>query len=508
MRSLPRDFNKWVNEIALDFSRYIYYKRKTKRLITGYCTSCRRDVEFRITKDTPQSNVRHDEPGQCPSCKKAIRFKATGKTTRLVDQVNAAYVHQTPAGFVIRTFNVKRHYCERYKNPDTTVFELVRDFYEPDKAGVWDVTGYEFTEYKQSRVSRWCNGQNLFSMDVACLYTRNLHEVMEGTPWKYSGICELAQNINKFNIYGFLSKHKSNPKIEYLVKGHLYRLVAEVANGRAYGMHNLVGDAGSVHGLLNIDRLRLKQMQRLNGTNKHLKIIQSTAVAGVLLSDECIEQVVKMDIDSHIFASLCAFTTPHKIIKFATRCKQGWVVPEHGYVGRRDTFHSITEYWRDYLDNCKLLEYDLKDDFILFPRNLKASHDEVMKLYKRKKDEIRDNSIAEMYDTLMTMFGFEYENFIVRPPTSVNEIVAEGHALHHCVGTGLYIDRIIANEGYIFFIRLAEKPEEPFFTAEVTDGRLTQCRGTNNCGMTTEVKRFTEMWKKNKLSTTPKVAAS
>jgi hypothetical protein len=60
---LPPDFDYWINEVVLDFSRYIYYKRQSKRLITGYCTSCAKPVEFHITQETPHENVRHNQQG-------------------------------------------------------------------------------------------------------------------------------------------------------------------------------------------------------------------------------------------------------------------------------------------------------------------------------------------------------------------------------------------------------------------------------------------------------------
>jgi len=506
VRALPRDFDKWVNEVALDFSRYIYYKRKTKCLIMGYCTSCTQTLEL-YTKDVPA--VRHNEPGICMSCKKAITFKATGKTTRHCDHVNVAYIQATAEGFLVRSFSVKKRYHEHYRQPKLTVSELVRDFYAPNKDGKWSVTRFEFTNYKQTNVTRWCKSQNLFSLDTACLYTRNILQVLADTPWKHSGIHELAQNINCFKVSNYLGSYLEHPVYEYLVKSRLYRLVAESLR-HSHNPCNLQFEEKSVHGILGIDRQRLNQMQKHNGTDSHLLILRRTAGANVMLSDEHLQKLVHMGVDGAIFVTLLGYTTPHKIIKYAEKCMAAWKTPKNGDVGWQQSYHGITEHWRDYIDNCMYLGYDITNDFVLFPNDLKAAHDNVMELANqhraltRKKEreiELKANEkvIADMYDRLLAQFGFTHKDFTVIPPKSVGEIIDEGHKLRHCVGTGSYIKRIVSGEGFILFIRQIKNPDKPFFTAEVVDGKLQQCRGASNCDMTPEVKRFTERWKNEKL---------
>ena len=118
---LPKDFDHWVNEVALNFSRYIYYKRETKKLIRGYCTSCANQVVFEITKEMPQKDVRHNQPGKCPLCGKNITFKAIGKTTQQVDKVVAAYMQKTKTGFMVRSFSVIKKYFKHYKSPEPLV---------------------------------------------------------------------------------------------------------------------------------------------------------------------------------------------------------------------------------------------------------------------------------------------------------------------------------------------------------------------------------------------------
>jgi hypothetical protein len=492
VKILPKDFDEWINEVVLNFSRYIYYKRKTKRLIEGFCTLCRSRLELLITPETPHEKVRHNEKGKCPVCEKAITFKAVGKTKKQVDEAVAAYIQKTKSGFMVRLFKVIKRYFEHYENPSICTTEYVRDFCEQNSEGVWHIKSFEYNYFKQTNKLRWCHSLNTYNMDTACLYTRSLRQVLANTCWKYSGIYELAKNMDRFNVYGYLNAYKAHPAYEYLVKLRLYRLVAE--NAVSYTVNNcrLNFEGKGFDEVLGINREQLNQMQRINGTYSHMKMIREI---GQPLTDGQIEQLVEMGFDGTIFSELLSYTTAHKIINYTVQCAQGWKPAPY----EMSKYRTIAGQWRDYLDNCNLLDYDIKDDFILFPRDLKAAHDNVMEQYKHREDDIRDKAIADMYAKLLEHYGFGNKTYLVRPPATTEEIVAEGHTLHHCVHTGSYISKMIKGKLTILFIRRTEQPDEPFYTAEVVDGMLTQCRGANNCDMTEDVKKFVAVWKKKKL---------
>lgn len=95
-------------------------------------------------------------------------------------------------------------------------------------------------------------------------------------------------------------------------------------------------------------------------------------------------------------------------------------------------------------------------------------------------------------------YEMETEGMLIRLPREVGEIREEGHALHHCVAG--YIDRMIEGKTCILFIRRKEAPEKQYYTIEVKEGKIMQCRGKNNREMTTEVKEFVSLFEKKKLS--------
>ena len=67
---------------------------------------------------------------------------------------------------------------------------------------------------------------------------------------------------------------------------------------------------------------------------------------------------------------------------------------------------------------------------------------------------------------------------LIRPADDADELIAEGAALHHCVGG--YADRMADGESAIFFIRRLEEPDRPYYTLELVNRRVIQCRTRHN----------------------------
>lgn len=74
--------------------------------------------------------------------------------------------------------------------------------------------------------------------------------------------------------------------------------------------------------------------------------------------------------------------------------------------------------------------------------------------------------------------------FIVKAPQKPIELAVEGTILHHCVKN--YIERVKDGQTNIMFIRLAEDPQKPFFTVEVSNDKfIEQVHGFSNCNADT-----------------------
>ena len=73
----------------------------------------------------------------------------------------------------------------------------------------------------------------------------------------------------------------------------------------------------------------------------------------------------------------------------------------------------------------------------------------------------------------------EDNNYIIRLPEDEDEIRDEGFILSHCVGS--YAQRHITGATTIMFLRRKENPENPWYTIEVSNGRISQIHGKSNC---------------------------
>lgn len=149
--------------------------------------------------------------------------------------------------------------------------------------------------------------------------------------------------------------------------------------------------------------------------------------------------------------------------------------------------------YSDYLDQCRILKYNLHDTAICMPHDFKAMHTRLSSIIKYKQDETTHKQFT---DNIEDRKKLEYSsgNLFIRQPLSMDEIAAEGATLDHCVGG--YAERHAKGVLHILFIRNTDKPDVPYYTMELgIHGHIQQVRGRKNCEMTDEVKAFVEEYK-------------
>ena len=92
---------------------------------------------------------------------------------------------------------------------------------------------------------------------------------------------------------------------------------------------------------------------------------------------------------------------------------------------------------------------------------------------------------------------FELDGMVVLCPQSPEDIIQEGQALHHCVGT--YVDRVAKQECVILFLRRAAEADKPFYTLEIRNRKVVQAQTMNHQPPTPEVQRFLDQWEREVL---------
>jgi hypothetical protein len=153
-------------------------------------------------------------------------------------------------------------------------------------------------------------------------------------------------------------------------------------------------------------------------------------------------------------------------------------------------------WWRDYLQMCFRMEYDMSDRRILFPENLRAAHSYIMKMSDEKPDPKWDKKIAGCYERLSEQYTFEKGGYMIRPPKNYTEFAVEGNRLLHCVCKNKYYVQHVAGTNLIFFVRRTEEPEKPLYTVEylAQTGRVQQIRGYDNSNPDPSAREFVQDW--------------
>lgn len=150
---------------------------------------------------------------------------------------------------------------------------------------------------------------------------------------------------------------------------------------------------------------------------------------------------------------------------------------------------SISAYlYLDYLKACQYLGLDMTEDKNRYPHDFKRWHDIRIDEYatakamkdKQERKELYDRfaAVAEKYLAMQNIKD-GYAIIIARSPA---ELMKEGSALSHCVGSMGYDRKFIREESLIFFVRNTNDIEKPFVTMEysIKSKKILQCYAEKN----------------------------
>lgn len=116
--------------------------------------------------------------------------------------------------------------------------------------------------------------------------------------------------------------------------------------------------------------------------------------------------------------------------------------PANGY--RDPTMETLVITYVDYLHMCRRQAYDMKDKSVLFPKNCAAAHDREVERIQKINDAQKNRAFGRAYAGFARKAVISNEELQIVCPKRTNDLVAEGRALHHCVGS--YIDRVAEGE--------------------------------------------------------------
>lgn len=477
---IPKDFEKWAFTDAVP--QYMYYEYG-KRI--GLCTCCGKHHEL---KEQPK----YGKEGTCPGCKRKVQYRTYKKKGRIHDWEYAALIQKIQGGYVLRFFALNQ-LIEQGTRSYGGMSEKIRITYNEQ----WNRQAiYSYHRYKTTNKIRWCNGYEYLSAyggrkeEERCrLYPRNLRKILKGSKLEYSGMPEFARTGIEFYQQDFIDKAKEYTGIEKLIKAEFYNLTNSCIS---YGSRAPI----------DLYQKRVKKVLGLTGEYYNLIRDKDPTWREYEVTEQCQdvgiratwEQIQKMSQYARNFAIYMRHSTPHKMLKYIEGLKS-----EGPYAMRNQ---EVNDY-HDYLQLAAGLGYNLDDDWILYPKNLKERHDQLTEEQNERKAELEkesdDKKDRKLKRTIKrkgwTRYEMETEQLLIRLPKCAHEIRKEGNAQHHCVAT--YMDRMVAGETCILFIRKKEEQDKSYYTVEVKDNEVIQVRGKYNVAPSEDVEEFMKVFKKN-----------
>lgn len=477
---IPKDFEKWAFTDAVP--QYMYYEYG-KRI--GLCTCCGKHHEL---KEQPK----YGKEGTCPGCKRKVQYRTYKKKGRIHDWEYAALIQKIQGGYVLRFFALNQ-LIEQGTRSYGGMSEKIRITYNEQ----WNRQAiYSYHRYKTTNKIRWCNGYEYLSAyggrkeEERCrLYPRNLRKILKGSKLEYSGMPEFARTGIEFYQQDFIDKAKEYTGIEKLIKAEFYNLTNSCIS---YGRRAPI----------DLYQKRVKKVLGLTGEYYNLIRDKDPTWREYEVTEQCQdvgirvtwEQIQKMSQYARNFAIYMRHSTPHKMLKYIEGLKS-----EGPYAMRNQ---EVNDY-HDYLQLAAGLGYNLDDDWILYPKNLKERHDQLTEEQNERKAELEkesdDKKDRKLKRTIKrkgwTRYEMETEQLLIRLPKCAHEIRKEGNAQHHCVAT--YMDRMVAGETCILFIRKKEEQDKSYYTVEVKDNEVIQVRGKYNVAPSEDVEEFMKVFKKN-----------
>lgn len=467
---LPEGFIRWVRREVIDRDNTIIYKRGNTR---GLCYSCGREVRGKFTQYHLTT---------CPSCgAKVDCFLKDGAAWRaeFVDNVAAAQLGADGRTTFIRLWHLKRDPSARYESPEEWLQEVARYAIRERHTAKWQ------HEYKENfcmqairlPLGEWKRYRNVSDIYDGCykFYDASLPAAVAGTHLQYATpelYYEAGDAAGRgVNIIKYLLDWARYPVMEYLIKRRFYWLVVEKVNGVRNGERDLIRWKRNKLG--ECFRFPLRLLQLMQPGEWHMTDIGRAGVLWRLcqngaVAERDISEMLNLGIDYAAISPATKYATLHRILKYLAEQTEA-------------VQHGLERLYMDYIGECEQLRMDLYSEQVMFPRDLRASHAATAMQIRYEKDRIAQEQFAHAVEKLQK-FAWDSGGYIIRPAASQEELIAEGQALHHCVG------------GYA--LRMAEEPDRPYYTLELQGKKLIQCRTKNNAPYTEDagIEAFVNSW--------------
>ena len=492
------------------FRTYLIFDVQDRRTKSIYCTSCRQTGDFvkpskfdlgydPYNDFADYYNMKHGDQTHCPFCGNSAEVVYAGKMRglckKMYQSVQVVVFHAESGGWLSAVaVCATKNYAGMEWNTQVQFDRYAAYLFRPGCA-LQRVYKYEYVNGAVQLV--WVNAATIdepFRGGMHDWWTgydhRNyieigLEECLKHTDMRYSAadlfVCDKESD---FGLMRYLGEYCHRPQLEMLNKLGLDDILRELIYCRRSNSRLINWKATDLPGFLRLDKRHSKLfMQLKRKTIQELEIVQILQQENIGVQDETevLEFLNRMQLDTVLRLREAIGSYPFmKVLR---------------YLMKHENTDAVL-LWIDYIQMAKDLEYDLSEDTVFLPKDLKARHDAAAQTIKLKRNEILMKKYKRRYKKLCQMYEFTDGEFTIVVPATMDDIIAEGRAMHHCVGN--YANRHANGETTILFLRKNEQPDQPYGTIEMSvidKARVFQLRGyRNNDVPKKESKQFIAVW--------------
>ena len=494
----PANLKRWADKHIMP--HYLFYDYNNGRAKTqARCTYC----EKYSVIERPKNN----DVLRCPKCGQKVIAKAQGKRAAYhEDRETCQVIRQiSPQELVVRIYKLYWFYAKGKDSIRKSAYEVMRIFVRSDDGKKTIVEPYYYDSGYDS-VTRWRRGYHpgaLFGMECFIseetgeIYLPGLEKALQGTAWEY---CALRQFYERtaipMQVSHYLKMYLQHPLlIERLTKVGFENIVADVVY--QHGFSDALDEMQTkTHRILCVEKQDVSVLREQKTGVSLLKKYQAYVAIHLRGRAELFQWQLHNEV-KEIPTDIFQYMTAEKFMRyidaqFPIYCETR---PANGY--RDPTMETLVITYVDYLHICRRQAYDMKDKSVLFPKNCAAAHDREAERIQKINDAQKNKAFGMAYAGFARKAVLSNEELQIVCPKRANDLVDEGKALHHCVGS--YIDKVADGRCLIVFVRRVEEPKKPYVTVEVRDGKIAQIHGDHNSKPTEEVQKFIDLWSRKVL---------
>ena len=464
------------------------------------CFAARPPAPYGFTDPYTKDTVWHGLDCLCPSCGKGVTAVYTGrfKYTYEIESIVCLTLHNIRGHLALLAYNVTR-LCDKECRTSyigrgvegmlmidgraVRVNACRRNMF----TGVSWFPRWERRARFDNELGDWVTDE-IINPDIS---------LIEQTSCTHSALGEYMADAKKISPVSYLLLWNKYPNIENLVRSGCVGIVSDIIDkceGYSYSYGHKSLDKEKIKELINISAVKPHEMLGIDKDEMHIARSYSLEVLnfykwakaekGIRLSTELLDELknIKIPALKEMMQLKWGRFSP-KLLR-----TMNYLIKERKVIGSLSDVKYLGDYW-DMLHKV----YRRMPEELIYPKDLKRAHDEVMLRIKEKENKGLTRKIKERFASLDALsYSSEALGLLIRPAASQAELITEGKILNHCVAR--YAQSHASGKTSIFFIRHTSDPEMPFFTLEFKNGKVEQNRGAHNCARTDEVIAFEAEW--------------